>query len=133
MLMNKFNINNIKTHKDRRGFFQEILKTDIKYRQISHSRVKKNVIKGWHGHRYQSQWTYFLNGKAKVFVKYKNKIIKKFLVDHKKPQIYFLPKQYFHAYKVLSKSVDVIYITSGKYDPKNDELRETIDNDIFNR
>ena len=131
MKIKKLKIKKIKTNFDDRGFFQEILRTDQKFKQISYSLVKKNIVKGWHGHKYQSQWTYFLHGRAQVLVKYKDKIIKKFLVDHKKPTIYFLPKKYFHAYKVLSEYAQVIYLTSGTYNPLEDELRESIKKDIF--
>ena len=126
----KIFIKKIKTHKDRRGYFQEILKSEVKYKQVSYSNVKKNVIKGWHGHKKQNQWTFFLRGKAQVLIKYKGIIIK-FTISHINPHIYYLPKNYFHSYKVLSDYADVIYITSGKYDPKNDELREHLDKNIF--
>ena len=131
MKTDRFQIKKIKINFDNRGFFQEILRTDKKFKQISYSLVKKNIIKGWHGHKYQSQWTYFLYGKAQVLVKYKDKIIKKILVDHKNPLIYFLPKKYFHAYKILSEYAQVIYLTSGTYDPFKDELRESIDKNVF--
>ena len=49
----------IKTHEDERGFFREIFRfqeqfTNPSVGQLSHSLVREGVIKGWHGHVYQS-------------------------------------------------------------------------------
>ena len=58
-------------HKDKRGFFKEIFRFEDQFPkvpvgQLSHSYVKKNIIKCWHGHVYQSQWNYVMNGEIKV-------------------------------------------------------------------
>lgn len=57
---------NIISHVDERGFFRELLRIDDKILgdslgQISHSLVYSGVIKGWHGHVYQTQWNYVVN------------------------------------------------------------------------
>ena len=62
---------NIKSNKDTRGFFREIFRPDkvdnkINIKQISHSFIKKNIIKAWHIHKKQFQWNYLLKGRIKV-------------------------------------------------------------------
>ena len=58
-------IRTLKTHDDFRGFFREIKRIPIdsnelscKIGQISHSEVFPGVVKAWHAHVHQYQWTY---------------------------------------------------------------------------
>jgi len=62
----------LKKNIDNRGFFTEIFRLDqfnfnSKISQVSHSYIKKNIIKGWHFHKKQTQWNYLLIGKTRVF------------------------------------------------------------------
>ena len=63
----------VKKNLDKRGFFIEIFRIDqlnfrSKILQVSHSFTKKNILKGWHFHKKQTQWNYLLEGKIKVFL-----------------------------------------------------------------
>ena len=119
-------IKRIVSHNDRRGFFREIMKvsdkyTNIKFRQISHSKINKSIKKGWHVHKKQYQWNYLLKGKIEVFLldlrknskSFKKQI--KFIVTEKKPLIYFFPPNVAHGYITLKKDNHIIYGTSGIY------------------
>jgi len=119
-------IKKIVSHNDRRGFFREIMKasdkyTNIKFRQISHSKINKSIKKGWHVHKKQYQWNYLLKGKIEVFLldlrknskSFKKQI--KFIVTEKKPLIYFFPPNVAHGYITLKKDNHIIYGTSGIY------------------
>ena len=99
------------THEDERGFFREIFRFseqfgDVPVGQLSHSLVKKGVIKAWHGHVYQSQWNYVISGQIKV-VLYDNrkdsstykKTMKFVAGDGAKPLAYFFPPGVLHGYK----------------------------------
>ena len=133
----KFMINNIKLidinkNYDERGFFAEILRlSDHKFNfskaQISHSRVKKNIIKGWHGHKKQFQWNYVVCGAIELVLydnnprslTYKKSL--KTLIDNKKNNYaYFFGPGILHSYKCISNHIDIIYVTSNSYDPKNE-------------
>ena len=118
---------NPKLLKDKRGFFTELLRTKKLFKQISFSEVKKGVIKGWHGHHHQLQWTFILKGNLNILVKKKNKI-KKIKVRNKIFG-YLLKKKELHAYKVLSKNTLVLYLTSGFFSPKRDEYRIKMNSD----
>ena len=108
-------IKKIISHNDKRGFFREIFKTkkkskNIILKQISHSFIKKNVIKAWHLHRKQSQWNYLLKGKIKVYLydtRLKSKTFKKYSelnIDTKKDVImYFFPAVSTDSYVILTK------------------------------
>ena len=59
------------THADERGFFREIIRvTDAFFAegfgQWSHSLVYPGVVKAWHTHKVQTQWTYVACGLLKV-------------------------------------------------------------------
>ena len=124
---------NLKKHKDERGFFQEIFRfqeqfSNISVGQISHSKVNKDIIKCWHGHVYQFQWNYVINGEIKVALidtreksSIKNNKIE-FVANNR--IAYFFPPGVFHGYKCTEGPMNIIYVTSGVYDLK-DELRKT--------
>ena len=77
----------LKTHNDERGFFKEIIRLknyEDKFTrgQLSHSMVKKNVLKAWHGHKIQSQWNYVVSGLIKVVLYDNNSISKTYKNSH---------------------------------------------------
>ena len=126
-------IKKIASNNDYRGFFREIMKvsdtyTDIKFKQISHSKIHKSIKKGWHIHKRQYQWNYLLKGKIKVYlldlrknsISYKKKIT--FMVSEKKPIIYFFPPKIAHGYITLERDNHIIYGTSGIYS-KSEEYK----------
>ena len=122
----------VKKNIDKRGFFIEIFRTDqLNFRdkilQVSHSFTKKNILKGWHFHKKQTQWNYLLEGKIKVFLidnRKKSKTYKKiksFTIDSKKNKsVYFFPANIGHAYITLSQNNHMIYGTSGNYEIKEE-------------
>ena len=122
----------LKENKDKRGFFTEIFRIDqldfkSKILQVSHSFTKKNILKGWHFHKKQTQWNYLLEGKIKVFLidNRKNsktyRKIKSFIIDSKKNKtVYFFPANIGHAYIAISQQNHMIYGTSGNYEIKEE-------------
>ena len=131
------------THSDNRGFFREILRSSPdklthQIGQVSHSEVGPGIIKAWHGHKYQFQWTYVLKGTLRVVVtdlrEYsitKNQIVKFNCGDSEDYSIYGFPPGVFHGYENISGAAQIIYITSGIYD-LNDELRIPKDSNKIN-
>ncbi len=118
----------LKTYGDERGFFREIFRfseefNDVSVDQLSHSLVKEGVIKGWHGHKVQSQWNYVVLGLIKVALHdnransptYKETM--EFLIgDDQEPCAYFFPSGVLHGYECLKGPMQIIYLTSGVYD-----------------
>jgi dTDP-4-dehydrorhamnose 3,5-epimerase len=135
-------IKQLVTHLDERGFFREIIRIqeefgNIKIGQLSHSLVKEGVVKGWHGHKVQSQWNYVVNGKIKVALyddrqnspTYHEKM--HFIAgDIEKPIYYFFPPGVLHGYKCVVGPMNIMYITSGVYD-LDDETNVEMDKKIF--
>ena len=126
-------IKKIISHNDNRGFFREIMKNDskftkIKFQQISHSKIRKSIRKGWHIHKKQYQWNYLLKGGVKVTLldlRKKSKTFMKkmhFSVNEKKPIVYFFPPNVAHSYITLKKDNHIIYGTSGIYS-KSEEYK----------
>lgn len=126
-------IKKIKSHIDSRGFFRELMKitdkyTKVKFEQISHSKINKSIIKGWHVHKKQYQWNYLLMGKIEVHLldlrkkstTYLKK--KKFIISENRPVVYFFPPNIGHGYITLKKNNHMIYGTSGVYS-KSEEYK----------
>jgi len=132
----------LKKNNDERGFFVEIFRTDqlnfkSKILQVSHSFIKKNIIKGWHFHKKQTQWNYLLKGKIKVFLIDNRKDsktfkkVKSFSIDASNEKcVYFFPPNIGHAYLTLSKDNHMIYGTSGNFD-FNEEYKLPFDKVII--
>lgn len=125
---------NILSHNDERGYFREVFRfsemfPDISIGQLSHSMAKAGVVKGWHGHKYQSQWNYLVCGKLKVALydnrpsspSYQEKM--ELAIDNSKGLIgYFFPPGVLHGYRCIEGPMNIIYVTSGTYD-LDDEIR----------
>jgi len=101
--------------------------------QLSHSLVKEEVIKAWHGHVYQSQWNYVVTGQIRVALyddrpnssTYKETM--EFISgDEAKPMAYFFPPGVLHGYQCMKGPMHIIYVTSGVYDLE-DEIRKSSD------
>jgi dTDP-4-dehydrorhamnose 3,5-epimerase len=124
----------LKTHRDDRGYFREIIRStdhffEDGFGQLSHSLVYSGVVKAWHGHSVQSQWTYAAVGTLKVVLHdirkdsptYKETM--EFLVgDNTETTVYHFPPGVAHGYKCINGPAHIIYVTSGQYDLK-DEVR----------
>ena len=132
----------ILSHKDNRGFFREIFKLNKlfqkkKINQVSHSYIKKNIIKAWHIHKKQDQWNYLLKGKIHVYLfdtrknseTYKNNLNFK-LDSNKQNLIYFFPSGVAHGYITKSNDNHMIYGTSGIYNPK-EEYKVSLNNKLI--
>ncbi len=126
----------LSTHGDHRGFFRELMRADGSgpsrcVRQVSHSLVHGGVVKGWHGHVVQHQWTYVVSGALWVVLfdarpdsRTRGCLLERRLAADSEPFIYGFPPGVLHGYRCLSEA-QVIYMTSGTYDPA-DEVRVAI-------
>jgi dTDP-4-dehydrorhamnose 3,5-epimerase len=136
-------IKDLRTHHDERGFFREIFRfpsefSGIPVGQVSHSFVNEGVIKGWHGHKYQAQWNYVVTGKIKV-VLFDNRedsvtfkeLMEFYIGEYEESQAYYFPKGVLHGYQCLIAPMNIIYVTSGVFDLK-DEERISLDNQSIN-
>ena len=126
------------THHDDRGFFREIFRfvedlPGLQIGQMSHSLVNAGIVKGWHGHKMQSQWNYVAVGKIKVALYDDRKNSKTYTktleldLDGESGKTYFFPPGVLHGYKCLQSPMHIIYVTSGVYDLHNDEIRVALD------
>jgi dTDP-4-dehydrorhamnose 3,5-epimerase len=122
------------THVDERGFFREVIRvTDDFFKegfgQLSHSLVYPGIVKAWHLHKIQTQWTYIVCGVLKVALHdcrptsptYRKTF--EFLAGDNQPaRVYSLPAGVAHGYRCIHGPAHVMYLTSGVYD-QNDEMR----------
>ena len=133
-------VNQVKltSHVDERGFFREILRkesldlsSDIG--QLSYSKVYQGIIKAWHGHKLQKQWTFVMQGVLQIKLydnRSESKTYKSMMElnagDDEDPFIYSFPSGVLHGYKCISGPALVLYVTSNTYDP-NEEIRLNYD------
>jgi dTDP-4-dehydrorhamnose 3,5-epimerase len=134
VVMDGVHITPIVTHGDERGFFREVIRTTDAtfagaFGQLSHSLVHAGILKAWHGHRVQTQWTYVACGLLQLVMHdarpaspTHGQRIELLAGDGQAAAIYRLPAGVVHGYRVLSGPAHVIYVTSGTYDPE-DEVR----------
>ena len=116
------------THIDERGFFREVIRvTDDFFKegfgQLSHSLVYPGIVKAWHLHKSQTQWTYVVCGVLKVALhdcRPKSPTYRKtmeFLAGDTQPTlVYSIPAGVAHGYRCVNGPAQVLYLTSGVYD-----------------
>ena len=117
-------------HPDERGYFEEVIRvTDAffaeGFAQMSHSFMRKGVVKAWHIHKTQIDWWYVAQGVVKAVVYDARKDSKTFkelnefmLGEAGKPNIVLkIPSGVAHGLKVLVGPADLVYVTSGVYSP----------------
>jgi dTDP-4-dehydrorhamnose 3,5-epimerase len=128
-------IKDLVRHPDERGFFEEMIRVTDPcfvegFGQLSHSYMRRGVVKAWHVHKIQFDWWYVVRGLIKVALydtreksgthkelnectigsaEGKNKIIK-------------IPPGVAHGLKVLEGPADLVYVTSSIYS-KDEEGR----------
>lgn len=116
-------------HKDERGFFEEIIRvTDPFFAegfgQLSHSVMLPGVIKAWHVHKTQVDWWYIAKGTVKAVLYDARpdsptyKTLQEFPMGHHGENIVLkIPPGVAHGCKVLGDSAELVYVTSGIYNP----------------
>jgi dTDP-4-dehydrorhamnose 3,5-epimerase len=122
------------THGDERGFFREIIRASdpffaAGFGQLSHSLVYPGIVKAWHAHKFQTQWTYVAAGDLEVALHDTRpasptfrKTMEVLVGEHYPARAYSMPPGVAHGYRCLLGPAHVIYVTSGTYDPE-DEVR----------
>ena len=130
-------IKKLVTHGDDRGFFRELIRNTDKFfspgfGQLSHSLVHKDVVKAWHGHVRQYQWTYVVSGRLSVVIydarensRTRRQKMHLDLGEGLDAQIYVIPPGVLHGYRCRTEPTHVLYVTSGVYDLE-DEVRLSV-------
>lgn len=131
-------IRDLTTHGDDRGFFREVIRvTDPAFvsgfGQLSHSLVQQGVLKAWHGHVHQTQWTYVASGLLRVVLhdlradSPTRGVTDEWLMGDGQPgRVYCMPPGVVHGYRCVAGPAHVVYVTSGTYDLQ-DEVRVPAD------
>ena len=120
----------LKKYKDSRGFLLELLPTNYKkkfYYSILTS-SKKNVIRGLHIQRKNSQAKFLTVLKGSIFdvavdLRKNSKTFKKYfsiILNHKKYSSIYIPEGFAHGFCGLDKE-NIIFYSCSKYRHKNSE------------
>ncbi|MDI6855535.1 MAG: WxcM-like domain-containing protein [Candidatus Thermoplasmatota archaeon] len=114
-------------HIDDRGVLDMIFNLDLPFdvKRIYTTINKKGIIRGMHGHRNEWKAFYCFKGAIKIVASHMDKDeIKGFILDEMKPQLFILPKNYYHGYTSLSEEARVVILSSATLeDSKKDDHR----------
>ena len=125
-------LKNLKTHRDERGFFREIIRVkddffEEGFGQWSHSLMYPGVIKAWHIHKQQTDWWYVGTGVLKIVLYDKRpesstyrQTMEIMLGDNHDARVLKIPPGVAHGCKCMSGPANLFYITSHTYDPKDE-------------
>jgi dTDP-4-dehydrorhamnose 3,5-epimerase len=132
-------IKELQRHPDERGYFEEIIrKTDPffseGFAQLSRSHMVDGVVKAWHIHKTQIDWWFVVTGVIKSVVydmrsdsSTYRQLDEYMMGDGLPPFVLKIPAGVAHGLKVMQGSADLVYVTSGTYD-KKEEGRIQYDN-----
>ena len=135
--INDVRVCRLDAHCDNRGWFKEVgVFNNIgpeKITQVSLSRVHPGIIKAWHGHKTQYQWTTVVRGTLEVFL-YDNrkdastygKHIRILAGDEGDNYLWGFGPGVLHGYRNIGSTADVLYLTSEMYD-REKEIRVPYD------
>lgn len=130
MNLDKIEIKKLVVRKDNRGYLFEGLREDDKlfegkFGQCLISTVYKDVIKGFHKHKKQIDYTLCAEGKA-IYVASDGKEIKKFLLNSQDPILIKVPPGIWHGYKAVEGNAVLVHIMNTTYDPKDTEEKDPL-------
>jgi dTDP-4-dehydrorhamnose 3,5-epimerase len=120
------------THKDKRGFFRELIRKSDKFfkgqfGQLSHSMARKGVFKAWHLHKKQTDWICVLIGDIKLVLydtRKKSKTYERLqeikIGEKFGKKVVKIPPGVAHGYKVINGPMHIIYVANREYEPKDD-------------
>lgn len=119
-------------HPDERGFFEELIRVTDPFffegfGQLSRSSMVDGVVKAWHVHETQTDWWYVARGKVKAVLydgrsgssTYKQ-LMEFTLGEGGQNIILKIPAKVAHGLKVMAGPAELIYVTSGTYDVKEE-------------
>ena len=128
--MNKVQIKNSRIIKNIEGNLIKIIsKNDFSkkwnFGEIYISEIKKNIIKGWHYHKYQTSTLFVIKGIVKIVI-FKNKVFKSYKLNPKKMKIIIIPPKTWYSFKGLEKNNSLINLSNKIYNPKN-SMKKALD------
>ncbi|MEA2453315.1 MAG: dTDP-4-dehydrorhamnose 3,5-epimerase [Actinomycetota bacterium] len=121
-------VTRLERFEDERGHFSEIARAadiSMPLTQSSHSHSKKDVLRGLHFHREQSDLWYLAVGRAQIALvdlrdHGSQPSVMTFVADASEPSTIFVPPGVAHGYLALT-DIDMLYWTSHTYDPTDEQ------------
>lgn len=110
-------------HADDRGRLVEMFRASAypeRFVQASHSRSRRNVLRGLHYHRKQADLWYVVSGRVRVGladlrVREKRSLVQTVVLDAEEPAALYIPPGVAHGFLALTE-VELIYWVSEEYD-----------------
>ena len=99
------------------------LKNSWKFGEIYISNFKKNIIKNWNFHKFQTSSLFVLKGKVKIVI-FDKKKFKVFNLEEKIPKTLIIPPKTWYAFKGLDKKNSLMNLSNKIHNPKNSVKKE---------
>ncbi len=120
----KYEIENLETHKDSRGWLAEMIKRDEiaeDIRQVYIATIEPGSVRGNHYHKKRMEWFFIVNGEAEITLEdIKRKERETIMLSPEKPQRITIYPEVAHV--VFNKGKQAVYLVSAQnniYDPQN--------------
>jgi len=115
----------LKIHSDDRGDLFEGLREDDpifggKFGQVLISVIKPGVVKGWHMHKKQTDYTLCAKGNILYGVS-DGKKTETFVIGDKNPVMVKVTPGLWHGYKALGGEAILVHVMDTTYDPEDTE------------
>jgi len=125
----KYQIKNVRVHKDKRGWLVEMvkrneLKEDIK--QVYVATIKPGCVRGSHYHLKRKEWFFITEGIADIYLEdIKTKKRVRLKVSSKKPRLITIFPKIAHAVKnTCKKTVYLVSAQNHVYNRKNPDTNQ---------
>ena len=132
-MANKIDIKKLKSFFDKEGELFEVLRVDDKlfggkFGQNLMSIVKPNIIKGFHKHSRQTEYTTCIKGNILYIAVTENPeqpLIQKFIIGEGNRILIKTPPGIWHGYKSLNnKEAVVLYTMDSPYNPEDTDTED---------
>ncbi len=102
---------------------------DGKFGQTLVSVLHPGIVKGWHRHWKQTDYTLCAKGKLKYCIS-DGKEVKCFIIGEDNPMLIKTPPGLWHGYKAVDGEAIIFHVMDKAYNPKNEDT-ERLDPDAF--
>jgi len=124
----KIKVKKLKIHADQRGYLFEGLRKDDaifggKYGQTLISVVYPGVVKGWHKHKRQTDYTMCIKGNILYGIG-DGKKTKTFVMGEKNLILIKVPPGFWHGYMAIDKEAIIVHVMDITYDPDDTEAKD---------
>ena len=109
-------------HADKRGYLSELLRNDDRifsgeFGQVLLSVVRKDIIKAFHLHKYQTDYTTCIKGKIMYAWADEERVFNVAILTGDNPKLIKTPPGIWHGYQAIDDDAILIHVMDKVYNP----------------